>query len=73
MASQERVTLPAAFEQAEKDHLALLIGEYAQPRLVRGSYQPAPTDFTMLYYNFPSVADMLQRLMTHNDQIPLSP
>lgn len=59
--SSDRVELPAAFEDVQIDHLAQLIG-------------------ISLCKNTPSVmmsflvsADMLERVMAHNDQIPLSP
>lgn len=54
-----RVELPAAFEEAHIDQLAQLIGEL----------------FYSLHCLFLTViqGDMLERLMAHNDQIPLLP
>ena len=60
MESQGKINLPRTFEDADIDHLVILIGilQYLLSALV-----------TLINL----VADMLQRLMAHNDQIPLSP
>jgi hypothetical protein len=62
MDASGRVELPTAFEQADIDNLVLLIG----------------TRFAALHLRFlldqrDLKADMLERLMAHNDRIPLLP
>lgn len=59
MDSSGRVALPSAFEDANIDNLALLIGNQPRRTLVGGYLISLPE------------ADMLERLMAHNDQIPL--
>lgn len=60
MESPGRVELPAAFEEAEIESLALLIGDFLIGSLKR---------IELTRYK----ADMLERLMAHNDRIPLLP
>ena len=60
MHSSTRVTLPAAFEAAEIDNLALLIG--ISNRLL------SPASHLNVFE-----ANMLERLIAHNDKIPLLP
>lgn len=62
MESQERVELPAAFEDVDVDILVKLIGA-SYTLLVMRVEQLTPS----------ITADMMERLMAHNDQIPLSP
>jgi len=57
--SSSRVGLPANLEDVPIEHLIHLIGDFNSPSL------------TFPSHTFP--ADMLDRLMAHNDQIPLSP
>lgn len=56
----ERVEIPQNFEEATVDHLIQLIGI---------SHLSSPTWFLKRVRS----ADMLERLMVHNDRIPLSP
>ena len=56
-----RVELPAAFEETPIDNLVQLIGTVISTR-----------PFSTLSSGY-IAADMLDRLMVHNDQIPLSP
>lgn len=59
--SSKRVELSTSFEQVPTDHLVELIG--------RSHYS-----FILQFLRFIfCTADMLQRLMNHNDKIPLSP
>ena len=63
MESPERVELPAAFEDVDVDILVQLIG-------------PSSVSSSPHFYRSPSPnspADMMERLMAHNDQIPLLP
>jgi hypothetical protein len=61
--SSQTTKLPARFEDADLDHLVLLIGIAF---MVVSSHVYPP-----FFSFFP--ADMLQRLISHNDKIPLSP
>lgn len=56
-----RVALPPAFEHADIDNLALLIGNHSLSSL----YPPR------LMSKCHIEADMLERLIAHNDRIPL--
>ena len=60
-----RVALPAAFEHADIDNLALLIGNHSLSLL----YLPPLTLMSKCHIE----ADMLERLIAHNDRIPLLP
>lgn len=51
--------LPGKFHEVSIDHLAVLIG----------ALRFLPRFHSSKFY----LADMLERLMTHNDRIPLSP
>ena len=61
MEPPERVSLPAAFEEVDVDILVQLIGVC---NAALCTVQPVLT--------IPA-ADMMERLMAHNDRIPLSP
>jgi hypothetical protein len=56
-------TLPPRFEDADLDHLVVLIGIVAR--------RPHLFKLPQLILLF--AADMLERLIIHNDKIPLSP
>lgn len=61
--SSARIEIPANFEDAPVDYLVQLIG------VLSFHLQLQPLTRQMLYY----IADMIDRLMSHNDLIPLSP
>ena len=64
MESPERVEVPAAFEDVDVDVLVQLIGSQ---RVLWSASSAAYTDLGFIE------ADMMERLMAINDQIPLSP
>lgn len=58
----DKFELPKSFEDCDIDHLVVLIGACSWSLLIQsGSHRSS------------SAADMLERLMKHNDKIPLSP
>lgn len=62
--SLERVEIPSNFEDAPVEDLVQLIG-------ITLLFHPSSS--VVDYYVKTYVADMLDRLMSHNDLIPLSP
>ena len=61
-AEPELILLPPSFEHVDSDHLCRLIGQSL-----------CPTQLKPYGRLMPTAADMLQRLIEHNDKIPLSP
>jgi hypothetical protein len=59
-----QIIAAANFEDADMDHLVVMIGMFAVVILSSLHLNP----WVFLY-----TADMLERLLQHNDQIPLSP
>ncbi len=61
--SSDRVELPTAFEDTPIDSLVEVIGKVLR--------SPSGVKHWLIVHRH--LADMLQRLMTHNDRIPLLP
>lgn len=57
----DKIELPKSFEDCDIDHLVVLIGACWSLLILSGSHRSS------------LAADMLERLMKHNDKIPLSP
>ncbi|KAG8808608.1 hypothetical protein FRC17_003868, partial [Serendipita sp. 399] len=66
--TEEPIALPGYFEDIQLDDLVLLIGEVMSllsPRTYADAYIASINLWDLL-------ADLLQRMIAHNDQIPLS-